>query len=484
MSLASVARRPRAVLKTVFTLWGRYPSPTPCFHVKMTSAVVGCLLVGLLTLPSVGYGQTAPAASQLALSVLEVYQIARENDPGLAIARYKVDGADAGKDVAQGKMFPQVSIFGDWSENKVRYESTALSQLPSQEYPGERYGLQLRSPLFNMRSFKEYERQSALVKQSEQELAVAETQLLFSVTEAYLTVLLTEESVRQLESELEALERQLEEANALYERSLLPVTQVLETQTRTDTLRADVVYARGQAAIARERLTQLTGLRDLVLRPTQERVALLTGVGNAEQAASLAVAFDPATQAAQQAVNAARKGVDREKGSWWPEIDFVYNSQYSDVGFDNLTSPPRSSESYSISMRYPLFEGGAGSARLRGAWAEFYSAQQQFEAVRRQASSRARAAWLNLEAATERVEAARQAVKTAEVNVDASRKAVKAGTARVTDVLLALAQNTRAQRGLSEARSQKVLGWLELEIATGSNPVSLAPILSGALHGP
>ena len=484
MSLASVARRPQALLKTVFTLWGRYHSPAPCFHVEMTSAVLGCLLIGLLTLPSVVYGQTAPAASQLALSVLEVYQIARENDPGLAIARYKVDGADAGKDVAQGKMFPQVSIFGDWSENKVRYESTALSQLPSQEYPGERYGLQLRSPLFNMRSFKEYERQSALVKQSEQELAVAETQLLFSVTEAYLTVLLTEESVRQLESELEALERQLEEANVLYERSLLPVTQVLETQTRTDTLRADVVYARGQAAIARERLTQLTGLRDLVLRPTQERVALLTGVGNAEQAASLAVAFDPATQAAQQAVNAARKGVDREKGSWWPEIDFVYNSQYSDVGFDNLTSPPRSSESYSISMRYPLFEGGAGSARLRGAWAEFYSAQQQLEAVRRQASSRARAAWLNLEAATERVEAARQAVKTAEVNVDASRKAVKAGTARVTDVLLALAQNTRAQRGLSEARSQKALGWLELEIATGSNPVSLAPILSGALHGP
>ena len=74
-------------------------------------------------------------------------------------------------------MFPQVSIFGDWSENKVRYETTELSRLPSQEYPGERYGLQLRSPLFNMRSFKEYERQSAIVKQSEQELAVAETQL-------------------------------------------------------------------------------------------------------------------------------------------------------------------------------------------------------------------------------------------------------------------------------------------------------------------
>ena len=476
--------RLRALLDVGSAMCGRCLSLLSSCPGVVTTAAVVCFAFPLAALSVPEDGQSPTSASAVALSVLDVYQIARENDPELAIARYRVDGADADKDVAQGKMFPQISIFGDWSENKVRYESTELSRLPSQEYPGERYGLQLRSPLFNMRSFKEYERQSAIVKQSEQELAVAETQLLLRVTEAYLTVLLTEESVLQLESELEALDRQLEEANALYERSLLPLTQVLETQTRADTLRADVIYGRGQAAVARERLTQLTGLRDLLLRPVQERVTLLTGIGDVEQAATLAIAFDPATEAAQQAVNAARKGIDREKGSWWPEVDFVYNSQYSDVGFDNLTSPPRSSESYSISMRYPLFEGGAGSARLRGAWAEFYSAQQQLEAVRRQASSRARAAWLNLQAATERVEAARQAVKTAEVNVDASRKAIKAGTARVTDVLLALAQNTRAQRGLSEARSQKALGWLELEIATGSNPASLAPILSGALHGP
>ena len=443
-----------------------------------------CLLAGLMLTSGPALAEPKPEGPVLALSILDVYQIARKTDPALAIARYRVEGADAKKDVAQGKMFPQISLFGEWSENEVRYEGTALNQIPSQLYPGERYGLQMRSPVFNVRSFREYERQNALVDQSEQELAVAETELLLSVTQAYLTVLLAEESVQQLQSEVTALERQLEEANALYERSLLPVTQVLETQTRVDSLRADAVNARGQAAIARERLTQLTGLRDVTLRPIQDRVALVTAIGNAEEAAVLAAEFDPATAAAQQAVNAARKGIDREKGSWWPEIDFVYSTQYSDVGFDNLTSPPRTSESISLSMRYPLFEGGAGAARLRGAWAEFYSAQQQLEAARRQASSRARAAWLNLETATERVEAARQAVKTAAVNVDASRKSVKAGTARVTDVLLALAQSTRAQRNLSEARAQRALGWLELEIATGSDPFALAPRFSGALHRP
>lgn len=417
------------------------------------------------------------------LSLLDAYEVARDYDTDMALARFRVDIAAASRDVAKGKNFPQVSLFGDWSENKINYEGGAFGQLPSQEYPGERYGVQLRSPLFNWRNFKEYERQKALVGQSTQELAIAETELLAQVVEAYLTVLLTEEAVLQLESELSALEQQLEEANALYAKSLLAVTQVLETQTRTDTLRADVLNAKGQAAIAFERLSQLVGVRNFSLQPITDRFALLSGIQDVESAANLAVEFDPAIEAAEEGVRAARKSIDREKGSWSPEVDFVYTAQYSDVGFDNLTSPPRNTTSYSLSLRYPLFEGGAGMARLRGAWAEFYSAQQRLEGAKRAASGRARAAWVNLQSASERVLATRQAVSTAETNLDASRKAVQAGTARVTDVLLALAQKTRAQRDLNEARFQRAMGWLELELATGADPLSLAPQLSKALHG-
>ena len=256
-------------------------------------------------------------------SLIDAYTLARDSDPTLAIARYRVDSAAASRDVARGKNFPQVSLFGDWSENKINYEGGAFGQLPSQEYPGERYGVQLRSPLFNWRNFKEYERQKALVGQSTQELAIAETELLAQVVEAYLTVLLTEEAVLQLESELAALEQQLEEANALYAKSLLAVTQVLETQTRTDTLRADVLNAKGQAAIAFERLSQLVGVRNFSLQPITDHFVLLSGMQDVESAANLAMELDPAIDAAEEGVRAARKSIDREKGSWAPEVDFV-----------------------------------------------------------------------------------------------------------------------------------------------------------------
>ena len=125
------------------------------------------------------------------ISLLEAYQLARDGDPALAISRFGLDGATARRDAARGKNFPQVSLFGEWSQNKVNYDGDTLSHLPSQNYAGERYGLQLRSPLFNGRNFREYGRQSALVGQSTQELAIAETELLARVVEAYLSVLLT-----------------------------------------------------------------------------------------------------------------------------------------------------------------------------------------------------------------------------------------------------------------------------------------------------
>ena len=454
-------------------------------HILRDAHFCVALCLGLM-LGSVGFSINVMASEtgELAeFSLHEAYELARDSYPQLAIARLRVDRAEADKDEAQGRFFPQVSLFGEWSQNKVRYESSGLFQLPSQEYPGERYGMQLRSPLFNMKAFREYERQGQLVNQTQEELRVAEAELLTVLVEVFLSALLAVEDLAQLESEADALESQLQEARALYEKSLLPVMQVLETQTRVETLRADIIEFRGNVALSRERLFQLTGNQAVTPLKVVDQVLLSSSVASAESAAAIAVQFDPSVAAAQEAVSAARKGIQREKGSWWPEIDFVYNSQFSDVGFDNLTSPPRSSESYSVSFRYPLFEGGAGSARLRGAWADFYSAQQQLEATKRESMGRARAAWVNLETATERVQATRQAVKTAEVSVDASRKAVRAGSARPTDVLLALAQSTRAKRDLNEARFQRAMSWLELELATGADPVALTPEFSSALHG-
>ena len=258
---------------------------------------------------------------------------------------------------ARGAVLPQLSLFGEWSENNLRYDGELGALYDEQDYSGQRYGFQARQTLFNMSQFRELQRRGALFDRSESDLAQAEIELLAQVTDAYITVLVADNTVSQFQVESEALEKQLAEAQALYSRALIPLTQVLETQTRSETVKADLIEAEGGAAIARERLTELIGVRDFELMDIAEEVSLTARMVTAEQAVAEALLNSPAVAAAEDSADAAEFGIKREQGSWLPEVSLVLNHQYSDVGFDNLTSPPRTTESVSIAVSYPLVQG-------------------------------------------------------------------------------------------------------------------------------
>ena len=435
------------------------------------------MLMGLST-SQILASPNSPAA---AMSLETVYLLAVEQAPSLAIARYRMDSAEAQSADARGSLLPQVSLFGEWSENKLSYDGALPSIYGEENYPGQRYGFQARQALFNMSRFREMQRRDALFDRSKSDLAQAEIELLAQVVDAYLTVLVADNTVSQSQVESEALEKQLDEAQALYSRALMPVTQVLETQTRSETVRADLIEAEGEAAIARERLTELIGMRDFELMDIARGVSLAAHMATPEKAVAEALRNSPAVAAARDSAAAAEFAIKREKGSWWPEVSLVFNHQYSDVGFDNLTSPPRTTESVSIAVNYPLIQGGSGSARIRGAWADFYAAKEELEDAKRQVETLTRSAWVRLKATNKRILAAQQALDTANVNVSAVQKSVKAGTARVTDVLLALAQRTRAQRDRFFAEQQRIMAWLELELVTGRAPAAVVSVLSDSL---
>ena len=416
------------------------------------------------------------------MSFLYVHQMAQSEAPELSLARYRVDGAEAQKDVATGKILPQVTLFGQFSSNRVNYETNNIFTR-DQEYNGHRYGVQVKQPLLNVPDGLEALRLDLVYQQSKEELKVVENEVFVGLVEAYLNVLLADADVVQYEAELLALQGQLEESTALFDRKLLPLTQLLEIQTRTERVRADLSMARGNASVVREQLGKLTGQNDIEPRRVVDVVSLVNPFGSPEVAASVAVTRSPSIAAAETALSAARRAIQREQSTWVPNIDVTYSYQYADVGFDNLQSPPRDTSVIAIGFNYPIFEGGSKGARLRGARAEYHGVETQLKAEIREAEARARGAWLTLEAAGEGLIASRRAIQSAETNVDAARKAVTAGISRLSDVLVALAQNTKAQREFALAKFTYAMAWVELEMATGANPNAIAPTFSTALHG-
>ena len=197
----------------------------------------------LIVALSIGFSGTqaslaAPEPSTTALSLETVYQLAIDQAPSLAIAQYRVDSAEAQSADARGSLLPQVSLFGEWSENKLSYDGSLSALYSQQNYPGERYGFQARQALFNVAAFREMQRRRALFDRSESALDVAKIELIMLVTSAYLSVLVADDTVKQFEMESDALQKQLEEAEALYARALLPLTQAHLDQCAVQTVRA------------------------------------------------------------------------------------------------------------------------------------------------------------------------------------------------------------------------------------------------------
>ena len=156
----------------------------------------GYLLTILLGLSS-GQALANSEPSVPTMSLEAVYALAVDHAPSLAIARYRVDSAKALSSEARGAVLPQVSLFGEWSENTLSYSGPGAGLYADQDYSGERYGVSVRQTVFNMSRFREIQRRGALFDRSESDLALAEIELLAEVTDAYLRVVIADETVKQ-----------------------------------------------------------------------------------------------------------------------------------------------------------------------------------------------------------------------------------------------------------------------------------------------
>lgn len=408
-------------------------------------ALAGCLLAGV-------------AVARPGL--LDVYTQALEADPRISMARHRVDVSEARKDVARAQLLPQASASMQFSDNEVEYLEGAQ---PDQSYDGERYSFQVRQMLFNWSSIAGRARAARLVDVSEAELLDALNQLSVDVAERYFNVLLADDNVRLLEAEYELVTRQLDETEALHERRMVPITDLLETRARRDQVNTDLIEARNQADLAREELAVLTGEPVANLAPVREQFQLPELERPVEAWVQEAMTGNPLLEAKADAILAARESVNQEGGGHLPTVDLVFSFQRADVGFDNLSNPKRDSEYVGVNVNIPLFSGGSTSARIREAWSNYYMAVDEKEAVRREVQRRVRGAWLNTRSSRQRIEAAQLSMESAETSYQAMRKALGLGAARSTDVLNTLHLKTRAERDYLQALYTYLFNWLTLQ---------------------
>lgn len=396
-------------------------------------------------------------ASAYSADLMQLYRESRLEDPRVLAAYARAQAGKEREREAFGGLLPQLSASSSFNRTK--------RELPTygEAFNNERYALTLSQHLYNKEAWENYQEFKARARQGEFEAIDAQAEATVDLAQRYFVALASDDELELVQAELRATRKNVDRVEALYDRQLAMVTDVLDLRARVDALVAQEVEARNQVRVSREELSELIG------RPVKERlgriredVELQVPGESVDVWVQRAIAANPALKAQQEALAAADAALREGKGGHYPSLSLNLSAQRSDVGYDNTLAPRSDSYVASLGVQVPIYSGGSTSARSRALYNDRLATEQQLEAIRRQVVKETTSAYLTAQASVEKIRASRNALESAEKSSVAAERGFEFGVVNAVDVLTSVQNEYSARRDLLKAQYDFITNLLVL----------------------
>jgi outer membrane protein len=421
--------------------------------------------------------------------LLAMYNLARANDPKFSAAQSVYMAEREKLPQARAGLLPTLSARAarDRNNNETNTDSFIISRPSAQfEYSSSEYSLRLSQPVYNAAIFSGFSQAKTEVRRAEAEYAAAGQDLILRVAQAYLEILLAEDSLEYTRAEKAAIQRQLESAEARLKVGLATITDVHDAKARFEIAAAQETEAENALEDKREALRELTGRSPESLARVGANMPLITPEpADINQWAEKSLTQNFSLLAKRAAAESSSEEIKRQRAGHYPTLDLVgTRSRNDDDG--SVTGPGIRTDStvVGLQLNVPLFQGGLVSSRTEEAAHRYGAAQQDFEATRRATERQARASYLGVTGGAAKVMALTQAIVASESALDAKTQGFAAGINTNLDVLDATRDLYRAKRDLSSARYDYLLNILRLKQAAGTLGESDVVQINGWLQLP
>ena len=380
----------------------------------------------------------------------------------LRISEETLKIGSARKRAASGQLLPQINAGASVSDNRINQ----MDQF--RQFDGERYFLSLTQVLFNWQVFSERKRASFVEDQLEEEYYYQLATILTEVAERYLSVLQASDALDSIESEINALTNQLEQIQSLFDRQLAQLTDVYQGQASLAAAQAEQLRLEADRALARELLRSVSGLEVGPLYRLSDGSSVPELEFTQQYYVDQAQEKNHLILASRLAVRAAQERVSGQRGAYAPTVSFIAQRQDSDVGFDNLPIARTDNTYVGLNLSIPIYRGGTNRAAVSEALSVQSIAEYELRATELEARQRVRTAYLQLEASRTQIEAARILVESTTLASEAMQQSFTLGTVTSVDVLNALRDQFSSERELQRTRYEQIEYFLLLKRETGA----------------
>jgi len=399
-----------------------------------------------------------------AQDLVDIYDIALQEDAELKIAESKYLSAAAALPLAISIRRPQVNLSGQ--AGILESDSSLVSANTTNSYG---FSLNLTQNIYNAETIAQVDVAEAQVAKALADLEASRQDLILRVAERYFDILAAEDNVEFAIAERTSIARQLEQAQKRFEVGLIAITDVHEAQARHDSAVAQELLAENLLENA------FQALQVIIAQAPSKNLAQLgdklklniPAPSSSAKWVEMALQNNRSLISSLAALKAARHNREKAGGSDNPTVDF--NASYSDTEFDDdsLGSYDQNQINLSIQLKMPLFTGGRISAEKEQAEAEYQSARNATLLQKRLASQQTRVAYLGLVSGISQVKALRQALSSSNTALEATEAGFEVGTRTSVDVLISLRETYGARRDYASARYDYLINILKLKQAAG-----------------
>lgn len=411
--------------------------------------------------------------STYAEDLLDIYKEALQRDTQVTQAKAEAQAAHAGLSEATAALLPQIDVVGNLTKTRTNVIDAYNARGSNKQASG---AINLSQTLWRHSSWanRSIAEKTATLK----DLAYADAQqnLIVRVSNAYFNVLNAADTLKFQKANNAALKRQLSEANRRFNVGLIAQTDKLEAQAAYDLSNAAVIAAENALINSKSEIRMLIGREIDVnkLAKIDESKFAASSVSN--DLIKITKKAEENNLALQQAVisrDIAKDNITLARSGHEPTLDFnaraqtgytEYDTQVAQAGFVDNNSW---AHSVGLTLNIPIFHGGATSAAVDKAQANYIYAQEGLEKAHRTLLTNVSNSYNNVNAAISSVTAYNNYKVSADSALSATKAGYEVGTRTMTDVLNATQNLYDAMQKSAQARYTYILSRLSLLYAQG-----------------
>ena len=411
------------------------------------------------------------AGSAHAISLMQAYQSALQNDPTYRAATHEYASGIESEVLGRSALLPSVSA--SYSNSRVEADVVYITngiETPSREleYRSKSAVVQVRQPVFSLEAIARYHQGLAQTDYATAVFASRKQELILRLAGAYTEALFANTQLRLAEVQRDVYLEQRAVNNRLFEKGEGTRTDMLETEARLDLAEAQVLEAKDNVQTTLAALSAIVGQEVNAVDDVAAEFRLAPDAAiRFDEWRDIALRQNPDIIAMQFAVASSREEINKARAGHTPRVDLV--ASYAKNNSDTLNTLNQDSKQKSIGFQInvPLYSGGAVSAGTRQAVAATEKAKADQQATTDKVLVELRKQHAVVVSSVARLRALDKAVAAGAMLVTATEQCIKGGVRINLDLLNAQQQLYTSRRDQAQARYSYLLAMLKLRAAAG-----------------